>query len=169
MNVYCLKTEKKTKILGTILWLSTTVDYSWQIEKLESWHWELATDNQRVTWTAFTLRAMFSWTFQCFQKQNIEHQGKPLLGYRFKCWFFSYEYATVFQEKIQFECLYPILQSVPSLRVSPDSRLSESIQISNFFLDRNNGKIVETLIYFRYICKISADNACAHRRTLALN
>ena len=37
-----------------------TVDHSWQIAKLESWHWGLVIDNQRVTWTAFAILAMFT-------------------------------------------------------------------------------------------------------------
>ena len=32
-----------------------TVDYSWQIAKVESWHWGLMIDNQRVTWAAFAM------------------------------------------------------------------------------------------------------------------
>ena len=29
------------------------IDYSWDIEKLYSWHWGLVTESQRVTWTPF--------------------------------------------------------------------------------------------------------------------
>ena len=36
-----------------------TVDYPWQIEKPESWHWGLETGSQRVTWKAFAILAMF--------------------------------------------------------------------------------------------------------------
>ena len=43
------------------LWLSDTVDYYWQIEKLESCHWGLVViDNQRVSWTAFAILTMFT-------------------------------------------------------------------------------------------------------------
>ena len=41
-----------------IYWLSDTVDYSWQIEKLYTWQWGLVTDSQRVTWTAFAIFAI---------------------------------------------------------------------------------------------------------------
>ena len=37
--------------------------YSWQIEKLESWHWGLVTDSQKVTWTAFSILAKISILF----------------------------------------------------------------------------------------------------------
>ena len=40
---------------------SDTVDYSSHTAKLESWHWRLVIDNQRVTWTAFAFFAMFFW------------------------------------------------------------------------------------------------------------
>ena len=39
---------------------SDTVDYYWQIAKLESWHWGVVANNQIVPWTAFTILAMFS-------------------------------------------------------------------------------------------------------------
>ena len=39
--------------------LSDTVDYYWQIAKLESWHWGAVIYNQIVTWTAFAILAMF--------------------------------------------------------------------------------------------------------------
>ena len=41
-------------------WLSDTVDYYWQIAKLESWHWGLVIYNQRVTWAEFAILAIFS-------------------------------------------------------------------------------------------------------------
>ena len=40
-------------------WLSDTVDYYWQIAKLESWHWGVVIYNQIVTRTAFAILAMF--------------------------------------------------------------------------------------------------------------
>ena len=36
-----------------------TLDYYWQIAKLESWHWGILIYNQWVTWTAFAILAMF--------------------------------------------------------------------------------------------------------------
>ena len=42
-----------------ILWLSDSVDYYWEIAKLESWHWGVVIYNQIVTWTAFATIAMF--------------------------------------------------------------------------------------------------------------
>ena len=38
---------------------SDTINYYWQIAKLESWHWGLVIYNQSVTWTAFAILAMF--------------------------------------------------------------------------------------------------------------
>ena len=49
------KTKTMTKTLRAIQWFSDQVDYSWQIETLNSWHWGLMTDSQRVTWTVFTI------------------------------------------------------------------------------------------------------------------
>ena len=37
-----------------------TVDYYWQIAKLESWHWGVVIYNQTVTWAAFAILAMFN-------------------------------------------------------------------------------------------------------------
>ena len=53
------ETEIETETMIAISDFSDTVDFSWQIEKLESWHYGLVIDSQRVTWTAFAILAMF--------------------------------------------------------------------------------------------------------------
>ena len=40
-------------------WISEQLTITDTIAKLESWHWGLVIDNQRVTWTAFAILAMF--------------------------------------------------------------------------------------------------------------
>ena len=61
---------RKDKNIGSDLVISRpsgTFDYSWQIEKLSSWHLELVTDTQRETWTAFAILVfiiIFSYFYQ---------------------------------------------------------------------------------------------------------
>ena len=43
-------------MMTMIQWLCDTVDYYWQIAKLESWHWGVVNYNQIVTWTAFATK-----------------------------------------------------------------------------------------------------------------
>ena len=60
------KTKIETEVLIAICWFSERVSNSWQIERLESWHWGLVRDSQRVTWTAFVILAMFTLSFFTF-------------------------------------------------------------------------------------------------------
>ena len=52
------KVDKEMRVIITIKMFVIAVDY-WQIAILESWHWGLVTDNQRVTWTAFAVFPIF--------------------------------------------------------------------------------------------------------------
>ena len=50
----------------------------WQIEKLESWHWGLVIDCQRVTWTAFAILAVFL-IFSLFSGEAERWQARRTL------------------------------------------------------------------------------------------
>ena len=64
------------------LWLSDTVDYYWQIAKIESWHWEVVIYNKIVTWTAFAILAMFCTVSGISQSNWLDHPAPQSTS----CW-----------------------------------------------------------------------------------
>ena len=54
-----------------------TVDYYWQIAKLESWHWVLMIYNQIVTWRAFAILSMFSFLITISNLDVIKKNTSP--------------------------------------------------------------------------------------------
>ena len=67
--------DKNIRSNLVIEWFSDIVDYSWQIEKLKSWHWVLVTDSRRVTWTAFTMLGMFMRTIRHRDSSSSSHHS----------------------------------------------------------------------------------------------